>query len=72
MFDNLYLLSEGEVVYFGASVRAFEYFSKQGFTCPPNVTISDFALDVVSMDYRSKEAEKESRERIKLYAGKRQ
>lgn len=66
MFDILLLLSEGKTMYYGPAKDAVHFFSDAKFVCPVNYNPADFFLDVVSMDYRSKEAEESSRERIQL------
>lgn len=37
MFDQLCLLSEGRVMYFGTADAATAYFAAVGFECPPLV-----------------------------------
>ena len=66
MFDILLLLSEGNTMYYGPAKDAVHFFSDAKFKCPMNFNPADFFLDVVSMDFRSKEAEDSSRERIQL------
>jgi ABC-type multidrug transport system ATPase subunit/ABC-type multidrug transport system permease subunit len=66
MFDLLLLLSEGKTMYYGSAKSAVEFFTRSCFECPVNFNPADFFLDVVSMDYRSKEAEDSSRKRIRL------
>jgi len=66
MFDILLLLSEGNTMYYGPAKDAVHFFADAKFTCPLNFNPADFFLDVVSMDFRSKEAEESSRERIQL------
>lgn len=66
MFDILLLLSEGKTMYYGPAKDAVHFFSEAQFKCPVNYNPADFFLDVVSMDFRSKEAEESSRERIQL------
>ena len=70
MFDILLLLSEGKCIYFGHAKDATDFFTSSGFKCPLEFNPADFFLDVVSMDYRSKEAEIEARTRIDLLAAK--
>jgi ABC-type multidrug transport system ATPase subunit/ABC-type multidrug transport system permease subunit len=66
MFDQLMLLSEGRVMYFGAASQATAYFAQCGFECPAQYNPGDFLIDVTSMDYRSPEAEASTRERVQL------
>ena len=44
------------------------YFAQHGLACPPEYNPADYFLDVVSMDYRSLEAEESCRERVRLLA----
>jgi len=37
MFDQLMLLSEGQVMYFGSAAQATAYFAECGFDCPAQV-----------------------------------
>lgn len=55
-------------MYYGPADKATAYFSAAGFPCPSQFNPADFFLDVVSMDYRSPEAEVSSRQRIQLLA----
>ena len=48
MFDDLLLLSDGRVVYNGAASAAAGFFAREGFRCPNNINIGEFAVDVVS------------------------
>lgn len=66
MFDQLMLLSEGRVMYFGAAAAAVAYFSQAGFVCPSMFNPGDFLIDVTSMDYRSPDSEALTRRRIQL------
>jgi len=68
MCDQLCLLSEGEVMYMGDAKEAVSYFSAAGFRCPDQFNAADFFLDLVSMDYRTPEAEASTRERIATLA----
>jgi ABC-type multidrug transport system ATPase subunit/ABC-type multidrug transport system permease subunit len=70
MFDILLLLSEGKCIYYGTAKDATSFFSSAFFPCPIEFNPADFFLDIISMDYRSKTAEEESRKRIELLAGK--
>ena len=44
------------------------YFGKYGLECPLEYNPGDYFLDVVSMDYRSPDAEADCRERVRLLA----
>lgn len=63
LFDDLIVLSEGQLMYFGPAESLVEYFSKLGFSMPRNFNPADFALDTVSIDVRSEALEAESRAR---------
>jgi len=64
MFDKLLLLSEGEAMFSGVANDALDYFARQGYACPDLFNPADFVLDLVSIDYRSKEAEEETKKRV--------
>jgi len=66
MFDFLLLLSEGKVVYHGVAKDAVAYFNQCGFECPALYNPADYFLDVISPDYRSLEAEKNSKSTIEI------
>lgn len=62
------LLSEGYNVYFGPAKEAVPYFSKLGYACPSTYNPSDWFLDVISLDVRSANHERQSRKRIQFLA----
>jgi ATP-binding cassette subfamily G (WHITE) protein 2 len=70
MFDQMLLISEGRTVYYGDAADAVQYFENQGYPCPVQYNPADYFLDVLSMDYRTKEAEAETRARINALADK--
>jgi energy-coupling factor transporter ATP-binding protein EcfA2 len=48
-FDDLLLLGKGgRVVFMGPRDKVYDYFKACGFTCPPEESLSDFFMDVVS------------------------
>ena len=55
LFDDIILISEGEMVYNGPMKLTYDYFKRNGFKCLPNYNQADYFLDIISMDYRSKE-----------------
>ena len=61
MFDDVLLLSEGGCVYQGPGSAALEHFSRQGFECPERYNPAEFLADLISIDYSSADAEKQSR-----------
>lgn len=54
MFDDLLVLSEGQVMFHGPADRAVGYFRSKGYSMPANTNPGEFAIDVVSVDYTSK------------------
>ncbi|XP_046345646.1 broad substrate specificity ATP-binding cassette transporter ABCG2-like isoform X1 [Haliotis rufescens] len=53
VFDNLMLLSGGEVVYHGAAPDALDYFKSAGYICEEHNNPPDFFLDVINGDYNT-------------------
>lgn len=64
LFDNLMLLAQGRVIYFGKASRAMEYFTRLGYQVPVFFNPGDFFVDVISCDIRTIEAEVGSRQRL--------
>jgi len=64
IFDLVLLLSKGKVVYFGDSSDTVAYFDEHGHICPPQVNPADYFLDLMTIDQRSEEAEKISKQRL--------
>ena len=64
LFDRLHLLSDGQTIFFGPTHDAVGYFEQAGFRCPPLWNAADFLLDLIATDYRSAEAEKETKARV--------
>lgn len=56
-FDNLWLLSEGAMMFEGKASSALSYFTEIGYPVPPYYNPSDHYIDVLSYDSRSVEAE---------------
>uniref|UniRef100_A0A7N0SXU5 Uncharacterized protein n=1 Tax=Kalanchoe fedtschenkoi TaxID=63787 RepID=A0A7N0SXU5_KALFE len=48
LFDDLILLSEGNIVYHGPRVDVLEFFESLGFRCPPRKGVADFLQEVTS------------------------
>ena len=42
MFDDLLLMSQGQILYYGPASHAVEYFSERGFVCPQYTNPSDY------------------------------
>ncbi|KAG6629905.1 hypothetical protein I3843_14G118000 [Carya illinoinensis] len=51
LFDDLFLLSGGQTVYFGAAKLAIEFFDKAGFPCPSRRNPSDHFLRCINSDF---------------------
>ncbi|GFY89416.1 white-brown complex-like protein [Actinidia rufa] len=51
LFQNLYLLSSGRVVYFGPASAANEFFASNGFPCPTLQNPSDHFLRTINKDF---------------------
>ncbi|GAQ82936.1 ABC transporter G family [Klebsormidium nitens] len=66
LFEDLLLLSEGEMIYFGPASQAVAYFDSKGLTCPQHFNPADFFMDKISLDSRDPEREKESTGRVKM------
>ena len=58
------------MLYIGDSEKAVEYFAKLSFKCPDLARSADFFMDVTSVDRRSEVAERNSRDRLHLFASK--
>lgn len=51
LFDDLFLLSGGETVYFGEAKQAVEFFAESGFPCPIKRNPSDHFLRCINSDF---------------------
>ncbi|KAK4788327.1 hypothetical protein SAY86_019646 [Trapa natans] len=51
LFDDLFLLSGGETVYFGEAKMAVEFFAEAGFSCPKKRNPSDHFLRCINSDF---------------------
>ncbi|KAK7264052.1 hypothetical protein RJT34_31655 [Clitoria ternatea] len=51
LFDDLFLLSGGQTIYFGAAEKAVEFFRKAGFPCPSRRNPSDHFLRCINSDF---------------------
>ncbi|XP_027915590.1 ABC transporter G family member 2-like [Vigna unguiculata] len=51
LFHHLCLLSSGETVYFGPASDANQFFSSNGFPCPPLYNPSDHYLRIINKDF---------------------
>ncbi|XP_058112249.1 pleiotropic drug resistance protein 1-like [Magnolia sinica] len=48
LFDDIILLSEGEIVYQGPRENVLEFFESMGFKCPERKGVADFLQEVTS------------------------
>ncbi len=65
MFDELTLLSEGgKVCYSGPSQDVVSFFKSIGHEMPRDISLGEFLLDLVSVDYTTAETERESKTRV--------
>ncbi|XP_024019277.1 pleiotropic drug resistance protein 2 [Morus notabilis] len=48
LFDDIILLSEGQIVYQGPSENVLEFFEHMGFRCPDRKGVADFLQEVTS------------------------
>ncbi|KAG5540595.1 hypothetical protein RHGRI_020719 [Rhododendron griersonianum] len=48
LFDDIILLSEGQIVYQGPREAALEFFAHMGFQCPDRKNVADFLQEVLS------------------------
>lgn len=48
LFDDIIILSEGEIVYQGARENVLEFFEFMGFKCPVRKGVADFLQEVTS------------------------
>ncbi|KAK2434834.1 ABC transporter G family member [Trifolium repens] len=51
LFDDLFLLSGGQTIYFGPADKAVEFFGKAGFPCPSRRNPSDHFLRCINSDF---------------------
>eukprot|EP00271_Cylindrocystis_brebissonii_P011691 TRINITY_DN29600_c0_g1_i1.p1 TRINITY_DN29600_c0_g1~~TRINITY_DN29600_c0_g1_i1.p1 ORF type:complete len:676 (+),score=133.03 TRINITY_DN29600_c0_g1_i1:262-2289(+) len=68
LFENLLLLSEGRLIYFGRADDATSYFASRDFTCPPQFNPADYFMDIISQDRRDEKRESASAARIEALA----
>jgi ABC-type multidrug transport system ATPase subunit len=68
LFDQLLLLSAGKMIFYGPANQALAYFSSLKYRCPIQYNPADYFLDILSIDYKSIEAETETKQRIEYLA----
>lgn len=49
LFDDIILLSDGQIVYQGPRENVLEFFEYMGFRCPERKGVADFLQEVISM-----------------------
>lgn len=49
LFDDIILLSEGQIVYQGPREEALDFFEFMGFHCPERKNVADFLQEIVSI-----------------------
>lgn len=64
LFDDLLLLADGKMMFFGPCNGAAAFFSRIGYPCPTHYNPGDFLLDLISLDTRSEQLEIITRCRI--------
>lgn len=70
LFDQLCLLSEGRVMYFGPAKDAVPYFAGLNFQSPAQFNPADFFLDLLSVDPRSADRELNTQARVEYLGNK--
>ena len=53
LFDEVMLLSEGQIIYHGPRERVLPYFESLGYVCPSHVDAADFLQEVSDLSTRS-------------------
>eukprot|EP01088_Endostelium_zonatum_P016480 TRINITY_DN446_c0_g2_i1.p1 TRINITY_DN446_c0_g2~~TRINITY_DN446_c0_g2_i1.p1 ORF type:complete len:1646 (+),score=328.09 TRINITY_DN446_c0_g2_i1:46-4983(+) len=64
LFENILLLSQGEVAFFGGRKQCLDFFEERGYVCDLTVNPADFLQEVVENPKKYR-ATKELREQIK-------
>ncbi|KAF2746946.1 P-loop containing nucleoside triphosphate hydrolase protein [Sporormia fimetaria CBS 119925] len=64
LFDNIILLSKGSPAYVGPAEKCLDYFATLGYELPTFVNPAEFLIDIVSVDNRSPDAEKDAQARV--------
>ncbi|EGG15337.1 ABC transporter G family protein [Cavenderia fasciculata] len=66
LFDQVMLLSKGQLVYIGDIPSMHQHFSKLNFIVPKLENPADYFIDICSIDYRSLALEQQSVDRLRL------
>ncbi|XP_074662264.1 ATP-binding cassette sub-family G member 8-like [Tubulanus polymorphus] len=64
LFDQVMILTEGNIAYYGDAKRMSPYFESIGYKCPDHTNPCDFYVDIASLDRKSPRTEAESRKRV--------
>lgn len=48
LFDDIILLSDGQIVYQGPRENVIEFFASMGFKCPERKGVADFLQEVIT------------------------
>lgn len=64
LFDQLMLLSDGRIIYFGAASRCIQHFNSMQYYCPALFNPADYFLDLLSINVKSSSLEIDSKLRI--------
>ncbi len=64
MFDQVLLLSEGRVAFFGDPEDAVDFFSENGYKCPLNFNPAEYLISVVSIEHGSESSGQRTSSRI--------
>ncbi|KAI8826161.1 P-loop containing nucleoside triphosphate hydrolase protein [Fimicolochytrium jonesii] len=65
LFDNIVLLSRGDLVYSGPRSSVLSYFESLSYNVPEHMNPADYLIDVSSVDNRDTEAEEKSKAKLK-------
>ena len=55
-FDSIYLMSQGGVIFNGSCNDCIEHFNNLGFILPQNTNPAEFFLDIISINFQTKES----------------
>lgn len=68
LFDNLVLLSEGDLVYSGSMIACNDFFASNGYKCPMGYNIADYLIDV-TVNHKKVVSVDESEESVGISSG---
>jgi len=55
MFDNVLLLADGHIVYYGKASKVVPYFASLGYPCTPHYNPADYMLELVTSDVKTED-----------------